>query len=184
MGVQEMIVKVCDETKELLLAKNKKYGNSALEPIRIFSKASTREQLLVRIDDKLSRIKTSGTEGPDEDTLADLAGYLNLLRVHDRLEAEKKLKEAYTKGLILQNPSDHKYVSPSETERIAGFWKVHEVSSPDPMINTQTTVYPPSMTLTEAPQFQGFSSSTMSVTSSQDFVLIPTGHHGYPYERK
>lgn len=37
---QERIANKCDELKELLLEKNRKYGNSALEPKRCFSKAS------------------------------------------------------------------------------------------------------------------------------------------------
>ena len=70
-----------------LIDKNRKYGNSALDPVRIFSKAGTREQLLVRIDDKLSRWSTAADE--DEDVLKDLIGYLILLRVFDRLEAAR-----------------------------------------------------------------------------------------------
>ena len=70
-----------------LIDKNRKYGNSALDPVRIFSKADTREQLLVRIDDKLSRWSTAADE--DEDVLKDLIGYLILLRVFDRLEAAR-----------------------------------------------------------------------------------------------
>ena len=31
---------VCDDIKELLIHKNRKYGNSALQPNRIFSKCS------------------------------------------------------------------------------------------------------------------------------------------------
>jgi len=66
--------------ERLLVEKNLKYGNSALEPIRIFSKASAEEQLLIRIDDKLSRLGTQHiTE--DEDVLDDLLGYLVLLKV-------------------------------------------------------------------------------------------------------
>lgn len=79
--VQSQIVTMCDNIKELLLAKNEKYGNSALQPKRIFSKASAIEQLLVRIDDKLSRIETTGLQGADEDTLSDLIGYLILLKM-------------------------------------------------------------------------------------------------------
>jgi hypothetical protein len=79
--MQDEIVKTCDNLCRMLLEKNVKYGNSALEPTRIFSKASTTEQLLVRIDDKLSRIKTTGMEAPDEDTLNDLIGYLILLKI-------------------------------------------------------------------------------------------------------
>jgi hypothetical protein len=78
----QCIERVCDGIKRLLLRKNAKYGDSALSPTRVFSKASTVEQLLVRIDDKLSRINTSGFSGDsDEDTLDDLIGYLVLLKV-------------------------------------------------------------------------------------------------------
>lgn len=72
----------CDELKETLLRKNAAYGNSAIDPIRLFSKASPREQLLVRLDDKVSRISrgTKQDEVP-EDTLLDIAGYIILLLV-------------------------------------------------------------------------------------------------------
>jgi len=75
------IIENCEAIKELLLEKNAKYGNSALEPKRVFSKADCAEQLKVRIDDKLSRIATSGLSGTDEDTLKDLVGYLILLMI-------------------------------------------------------------------------------------------------------
>ena len=76
----EEILQKCLEIAELLLEKNIAYGNSALEPIRIFSKASTSEQLLTRIDDKLNRLK-NGTEYKSEDTVNDLIGYLVLLKI-------------------------------------------------------------------------------------------------------
>ena len=66
--------------RELLVSKNEKYGNSALEPMRVFSKASNVEQILVRLDDKLSRIK-SASSLEDEDVILDLIGYLLLLRI-------------------------------------------------------------------------------------------------------
>lgn len=76
------IALVCDEIKSLLIEKNSKYGDSALDPCRVFSKASAVEQILVRIDDKLSRIKRgAGLVGADEDVLKDLTGYLILLQV-------------------------------------------------------------------------------------------------------
>lgn len=76
------IAEECDAIKAMLLSKNAKYGNSALAPVRVFSKASPIEQLLVRIDDKLSRLTAGAAD--DEDTLADLIGYLVLLRVARR----------------------------------------------------------------------------------------------------
>ena len=73
---------VCDDIKELLIHKNRKYGNSALQPNRIFSKCSATEQLLVRIDDKLNRImKGAGLLAKDEDVVNDLIGYLVLLKI-------------------------------------------------------------------------------------------------------
>jgi hypothetical protein len=67
----------------LLNTKNNKYGNSALEPMRVFSKASNLEQLYVRIDDKLSRIRNN-PDNEDEDVLDDLIGYLLLLKIATR----------------------------------------------------------------------------------------------------
>jgi len=74
------IAQVCDDVKRVLLEKNRAYGNSALDPLRIFSKADPVEQLNVRIDDKLSRI-ARGNEYAGDDTELDLIGYLVLRRV-------------------------------------------------------------------------------------------------------
>ena len=85
MKTKTAIVHVCEDIKEMLLAKNEKYGDSALSPKRIFSQSSSIEQIMVRIDDKLSRIaSTKALGGPDEDTLSDLIGYLVLLKVAAR----------------------------------------------------------------------------------------------------
>jgi hypothetical protein len=76
------ISRVCDSIKNVLLQKNMDYGDSALNPCRIFSSASTVEQILVRIDDKLNRVKQgSGFLGGGEDVITDLIGYLVLLRI-------------------------------------------------------------------------------------------------------
>ena len=82
LDTQADIALVCNQIKELLLEKNRKYGDSALTPSRIFSKADSIEQLLVRIDDKLSRIqKGAGLLANDEDIIQDLIGYLVLLKI-------------------------------------------------------------------------------------------------------
>lgn len=70
---------ILHDVRHMLIQKNKAYGNSALEPLRCFSKASSKEALLVRIDDKLSRIMRGHDAG--EDTVMDLIGYLVLLRL-------------------------------------------------------------------------------------------------------
>jgi len=85
---QQAIARVCDEVKTVLLEKNAAYGNSALDPLRIFSRAGPVEQLNVRIDDKLSRI-ARGSEYAGDDTELDLIGYLVLRRVaRQRAEGE------------------------------------------------------------------------------------------------
>lgn len=75
-----MVIEVLEDLQALLVEKNRKYGASALNPKRIFSKASAIEQLKVRIDDKLSRMANRQNDD-DEDPEWDLMGYLVLLRI-------------------------------------------------------------------------------------------------------
>tara|TARA_B100000029_G_C17340993_1_gene875261 strand:- start:138 stop:635 length:498 start_codon:yes stop_codon:yes gene_type:complete len=84
-GSATLITKTVGELLNFLLEKNEQYGDSALEPIRIFSKASIDEQIKVRIDDKLNRlIQGSASIEKDEDVIKDLIGYLVLLLIHLR----------------------------------------------------------------------------------------------------
>lgn len=71
--------------RDLLIAKNKAYGDAALNPVRIFSKAEKEAGLKIRIDDKLSRLARGENAG--EDVVLDLIGYLVLLRL---VQKEKK----------------------------------------------------------------------------------------------
>lgn len=104
--IQLAIASACDEVKELLLEKNAKYGNSALDPVRIFSQSSPVEQILVRIDDKLSRIQRgAGLIQNDEDVIKDLTGYLILLRVA-LLEAAKD-KEGLEESKVILKASEY-----------------------------------------------------------------------------
>jgi len=81
----EKIKIVFAEVQEMLLQKNEQYGDSALSPNRIFSKASTDEQLKVRIDDKLNRlILGNDSMESDDDVIKDLIGYFVLLLVSQR----------------------------------------------------------------------------------------------------
>ena len=77
---QASIAQVCDDIKSMLIAKNQSYGDSALDPIRIFATSDNVEQLHVRIDDKLSRISRGGSFLGDND-IDDLIGYLILLKI-------------------------------------------------------------------------------------------------------
>ena len=78
----------CNALADMLLEKNRKYGNSALEPCRIFSRANAEEQILVRIDDKLNRIRNRQND-EDEDVIMDLAGYLILLMIAREKETDR-----------------------------------------------------------------------------------------------
>ena len=82
---QEHIKTVIAEVLDLLIRKNKQYGNSALEPMGIFAKGSAEELIRVRIDDKLNRL-LQGDESieSDEDIVLDLIGYLVLLLISMR----------------------------------------------------------------------------------------------------
>ena len=68
---------------ELLLRKNISYGDSALNPRPIFSKADNAESLASRIDDKLNRI-ANGTGYPGDNDIDDLLGYLILFKIRQR----------------------------------------------------------------------------------------------------
>ena len=112
---------VCDDIKELLINKNRKYGNSALKPCRVFSKASAVEQLLVRIDDKLNRImQGAGLLADDEDVVNDLIGYLVLLKIGMNDEKNKELynigREIYEEGFKSVTIPLHQKPIPQEDE--------------------------------------------------------------------
>lgn len=81
--VERLIAEECEGLRRLLVTKNRAYGNSALDPVRIFSRASSEEQIRVRLDDKLSRLAKGSAEG--EDVELDLMGYLVLLRIARRM---------------------------------------------------------------------------------------------------
>ncbi len=71
---------VLADVRALLVAKNAAYGDSALNPLRLFAgDLDVAAQLRVRIDDKLSRLARGTAAG--EDVEKDLLGYLLLLRI-------------------------------------------------------------------------------------------------------
>ena len=99
---QAKICVTCDNIKELLLTKNRKYGDSALDPVRVFSKASPLEQIKVRLDDKLSRMQSAQNDD-DEDVVTDLIGYLVLFKI--ALSMKKESFEHAAK-MVLSAPVD------------------------------------------------------------------------------
>ena len=82
-STQQAIVEECNWISEMLCEKNRKYGDSALDPVRVFSRCDTLEQINVRLDDKLSRLR-SGQGDDTEDSELDLIGYLILKRIAKR----------------------------------------------------------------------------------------------------
>jgi len=96
MNTKNSIKRKCKELEELLLSKNEKYGNSALEPLNVFSCAGAVAGIKMRIDDKLKRIKNAGLVDATEDTLQDLAGYLILLMIAKENEShdiQKRIRQ-------------------------------------------------------------------------------------------
>ena len=88
---EQKIYDACMNLAIFLIEKNRKYGNSALDPVRILSKSPPDEQIKVRMDDKLSRVMR-GSSVPkevieffnrlaDEDVQKDFVGYWILKEV-------------------------------------------------------------------------------------------------------
>ncbi len=88
---QVNIKKVGESLIKFLIAKNKNYGNSALEPMEVFSKhivtssplsdkGRAFNQMLTRLDDKLSRVDNAPCLRKND--VADILGYLILICVN------------------------------------------------------------------------------------------------------
>lgn len=77
---EQSVRRITDQTANILIEKNLAYGNSALDPIQVFSNVDRMEQLFVRLDDKLSRVKR-GHEYPGDDTIRDIIGYCTLILI-------------------------------------------------------------------------------------------------------
>lgn len=88
MSTEEYIVRIAAEVVDLLIQKNKDYGDTANNPPKIFSKLDAVEGICSRIDDKLSRIANKGINDKTEDTIGDIIGYLILLKVQLRKQKE------------------------------------------------------------------------------------------------
>ena len=84
VNTQDMIRTICAELADFLCEKNKAYGNSAIEPVRIFAKSGPLEQINVRLDDKLNRL-LQGEGYPGDDDEKDLVGYFILKWVCKRV---------------------------------------------------------------------------------------------------
>lgn len=77
---EQNVRRILSGIADTVSSKNLAYGDSALNPVRIFSKADRMEQLFVRLDDKLSRVQR-GHEYPGDDTIRDIIGYCTLILI-------------------------------------------------------------------------------------------------------
>lgn len=79
MTTKEKIIEITDSMKDLLLYKNEKYGDSALNPNNIFFKGDATNSILIRLDDKIGRIKNNKEQIPRINDVCDIIGYCTLL---------------------------------------------------------------------------------------------------------
>ena len=77
--MEDKIKAVIKSIYNVLIEKNKRYGNSALSPANVFSKLDSESGILLRLDDKINRIKNS-LELRKNDVF-DILGYLTLLSI-------------------------------------------------------------------------------------------------------
>jgi len=70
------IDQITGSLNSLLKYKNEKYGDSALSPIKVFSKLDADNSIALRMDDKTARIMNSSELRKND--LIDLAGYILL----------------------------------------------------------------------------------------------------------
>jgi hypothetical protein len=94
LDTQDKIELLMNNFKEFLKEKNRRYGNSALQPVNIFSSVQSGDQIKNRLDDKLSRIKqtTEQNVALRKNDVADIFGYVALLMIsNDWLEFDDLL---------------------------------------------------------------------------------------------
>lgn len=78
---QEKIIAITEAMRNLLLYKNQKYGDSALQPKRVFYKGDAVNSILIRLDDKIGRIMANTESAPRINDVADIIGYCTLLLI-------------------------------------------------------------------------------------------------------
>jgi hypothetical protein len=74
--LEDKIIKLYESHRDMLIEKNRRYGNSATNPKKIFYKGEASDSILVRLNDKISRIENSDKLRKND--ISDLIGYLML----------------------------------------------------------------------------------------------------------
>ena len=80
-NTQKKINEIMNAMRGLLVYKNQKYGDSALNPKQIFYKGNATNSILIRLDDKLGRIMSNTDATPRINDVADIIGYCTLLLI-------------------------------------------------------------------------------------------------------
>ena len=75
------IEEIMDSMKDLLLYKNKLYGDSALNPRKGWYKGDAQNSILIRLMDKQARIDNNPAPLPRVNDVCDIIGYCTLLLV-------------------------------------------------------------------------------------------------------
>ena len=85
---QQKIHEIMGAMKDLLLYKNQKYGDSAINPKGIFYKGDSTNSILIRLDDKIGRVMSNTEEKPRVNDVCDIIGYCTLLLISMGVTAE------------------------------------------------------------------------------------------------
>lgn len=78
---QQKIHEIMGAMTDLLLYKNQKYGDSAINPKKIFYKGDSTNSILIRLDDKIGRVMSNTEEKPRVNDVCDIIGYCTLLLI-------------------------------------------------------------------------------------------------------
>lgn len=89
---QQKIHEIMGAMKDLLLYKNQKYGDSAINPKKIFYKGDATNSILIRLDDKIGRVMSNTEEKPRVNDVADIIGYCVLLLISMGVTREDLVK--------------------------------------------------------------------------------------------
>lgn len=85
---QQKIHEITEAMKDLLLYKNQKYGDSAINPEKIFYKGDSTSSILIRLNDKIGRVKANPDDKPRVNDVCDIIGYCTLLLISMGVTAE------------------------------------------------------------------------------------------------
>lgn len=85
---QQKIHEIMGAMKDLLLYKNQKYGDSAINPKKIFYKGNSTNSILIHLDDKIGRVMSNTEEKPRVNDVCDIIGYCTLLLISMGVTAE------------------------------------------------------------------------------------------------